>query len=142
MDNDLHVEQLVQKSSMPKNLGVEFADLSPVRVVASIPVDDRHLQPLGFLHGGASVTLAESVATVGAWLNCPPGKMALGSAINANHLGTKRPGGRLVAVGIPDYVNSEKQVWEVDIRDESDERVCVARCTLTVVDLIQDPSST
>jgi len=87
---------------MPKNLGVEFADLSPVRVVASIPVDDRHLQPLGFLHGGASVTLAESVATVGAWLNCPPGKMALGSAINANHLGTKRPGGCLVEVGIPD----------------------------------------
>jgi hypothetical protein len=66
---------------MPKNLGVEFADLSPVRVVASMPVDDRHLQPLGFLHGGASATLAESVDTVGAWLNCPPGKMALGSAI-------------------------------------------------------------
>jgi 1,4-dihydroxy-2-naphthoyl-CoA hydrolase len=142
MDNDLHVEQLVQKSSMPKNLGVEFADLSPVRVVASMPVDDRHLQPLGFLHGGASVTLAESVAMVGAWLNCPPGKMALGSAINANYLATKRPGGRLVAVGIPDYVNSEKQVWEVDVRDESDERVCVARCTLTVVDLIQNLSST
>jgi 1,4-dihydroxy-2-naphthoyl-CoA hydrolase len=83
--------------------------------------------------------LAESVATVEAWLNCPPGIMALGSAINANHLGTKRPGGRLVAVGIPDYVNSEKQVWEVDIRDE---RVRVARCTLTVVGVIQDPSST
>jgi acyl-coenzyme A thioesterase PaaI-like protein len=68
--------------------------------------------------------------------------MALGSAINDNYLGTKRPGGRLVAVGIPDFVNAEKQVWEVDIRDESDERVCVARCTLTVVDLTQNPSST
>jgi 1,4-dihydroxy-2-naphthoyl-CoA hydrolase len=143
MDNDLHVEQLVQKSSMPKNLGVEFADLSPVRVVASIPVDDRHLQPLGFLHGGASVTLAESVATVGAWLNCPPGKMALGSAINANHLGTKRPGGRLVAVGIPDYVNSEKQVWAVDIRDEVDNgQGAPSHAHPPVVDLIQNPSST
>lgn len=47
MDNDLNVEQLVHKSSMPKNLGVEVADLSPVRVLASMPVDDRHLQPLG-----------------------------------------------------------------------------------------------
>jgi acyl-coenzyme A thioesterase PaaI-like protein len=75
-------------------------------------------------------------------VHCPPGKMALESAINANHLGTKRPGGRLVAGGIPDYDNLEKQVWEVDIRDESDEQVCVARCTLTVVDLIQNPSST
>jgi uncharacterized protein (TIGR00369 family) len=66
--------------------------------------------------------------------------MALGSAINANHLRQKRQGGRLVAVGIPDYVNSEEQVWEVDIRDETDDRVCMARCTLTIVDLIQNPS--
>ena len=107
---------------MPRDLGVEFVDLSPIRVVATMPVDDRHLQPLGVLHGGASVTLAESVATVGAWLNCPAGKVAFGSAINANHLRPKHPGVRLVAVGIPDYVDSEKQAWEVDIRDEGDER--------------------
>jgi 1,4-dihydroxy-2-naphthoyl-CoA hydrolase len=109
--------------------------LSRIRVLASMPVDHRQLQPSGILHGGASVTLAESVATVGAWLNCPPGKMALASAIDANHLRRKRPGGRLVAVGMPEYVASEKQVWEVDNRDESDERVCVTRCTLSVVDL-------
>ena len=47
-----------------------------------------------------------------------------------------------MAVGIADYVDTEKQVWEVDIRDENDDRVCVARCTLTIVDLIQNPSLT
>lgn len=135
MGNDLDVEQLVHESGMPKDLGVEFVDLSPIRVVASMPVDHRHLQPLGFLHGGESVTLSESVATVGAWLNCPPGKMALGSSVNASHLRSKRSGGQLWAVGIPDYVGPEKQVWEVDVRDESGEQVCASRCTLAVVNL-------
>jgi 1,4-dihydroxy-2-naphthoyl-CoA hydrolase len=134
VDQELDVEQLIRRSGMPRDLGIEFADLFPIRVVATIPVDDRHLRPLGFLHGGVSVTLAESVATVGAWLNCPPGKMALASSVNASYLRPKRSGGRLVAVGIPDHIGSEKQVWDVDIRDESGERVCASRCTLAVVD--------
>jgi uncharacterized protein (TIGR00369 family) len=92
---------------LPRDLSIEFADLFSIRVVATMPVDDRHPQPLGFLHGGASLTLAESVATVGAWLNCPPGKMALAASVNASYLRPKRSGGRLVAVGIPDYVGSE-----------------------------------
>lgn len=138
MDRELDVEQLIRRSGLPRDLGIEFADLFPIRVVATMPVDDRHLQPLGFLHGGASLTLAESVATVGAWLNCPPGKMALAASVNASYLRPKRSGGRLVAVGIPDYVGSEKQVWEVDIRDEGGERVCASRFTLAVVDLDPD----
>jgi uncharacterized protein (TIGR00369 family) len=147
MEHKLDVEQLIRRRGMPKDLGVEFLDLFSIRVVASMPVDDRHLQPRGFLHGGVSVTLAEPVATVGAWFNCPPGKMALASSVNASYLRPKRSGGELVAVGIPDYVGSEKQVWEVDIRDESGERVCTSRCTLTVADLdlgvpleVEDPA--
>jgi uncharacterized protein (TIGR00369 family) len=142
VDRELDVEQLIRRSGLPRDLSIEFADLFPIRVVATMPVDDRHLQPLGFLHGGASLTLAESVATVGAWLNCPPGKMALAASVNAGYLRPKRSGGRLVAVGIPDYVGSEKQVWEVDIRDEGGERVCASRFTLAVVDLGPDPHLT
>ncbi len=77
-----------------------------------MPVDDRHLQPLGFLHGGASVTLAESVATVGAWLNCPPGKMVLASSVHAIYLRPKRSGAvhnltdRSVNVGLTYRLNS------------------------------------
>jgi hypothetical protein len=51
MDNELHIEQLVQKNSMPKNPGVEFADLSSVRVVASMPIDDRHWQSFYYADG-------------------------------------------------------------------------------------------
>lgn len=142
MDRRLNVDQLVHKSGMPRDLGVEFEELSPERVVAIMPVDGRHLQPLGFLHGGVSVTLAESVATIGAWLNCPPAKAAFGSVINANHLRPKRAGSRLTAVGTPAYIGSEKQVWDIEIRDESDKRVSVSRCTLAVVDLYTESAPT
>ena len=114
-------------------LGVEFVELTPGRVVATMPVDERHHQPLGFLHGGASVVLAETVATTGAWLNCPEGKVAFGSEINASHLRPKREG-TLTAVGTPVQVGRTNQVWEVQIRDEEGKPVCVSRCRLAVVD--------
>jgi 1,4-dihydroxy-2-naphthoyl-CoA hydrolase len=98
-----------------------------------MPVDERHRQPLGFLHGGASVVLAETVATTGAWLNCPQGKVAFGSEINASHLRPKREG-TLTAVGTPVQVGRTNQVWEVEIRDEEGKPVCVSRCRLAVVD--------
>lgn len=135
MDRRLNVDELLHKGGMPRDLGVEFEELSPERVVATMLVDERHLQPLGFLHGGVSVVLAESVATIGAWLNCPTGKAAFGMAINANHLRPKRAGSSLIAVGTPDYLDPEKQIWEVEVRDEEDRRVCVSRCTLAIVDL-------
>nr|MDQ3376220.1 hotdog fold thioesterase [Actinomycetota bacterium] len=82
------------------NLGLEFAELTPKRVVATMPVDERHHQPFGYLHGGVSVVLAESVASVGGYLNCPPGKAAFGAEINASHVRPKRSG-TLTAVGVP-----------------------------------------
>ena len=116
-----------------KNLGIEFAELSAERVVATMPVDERHLQPFGYLHGGVSVVLAESVASVGGYLSCPPGKVAFGSEINASHVRPKRSG-TLTAVGVPAHVGRKSQVWEVHITDEEGKMVCVSRCTLTIVD--------
>ena len=116
-----------------RNLGVEFVELTPERVVATMPVDERHLQPFGYLHGGVSVVLAESVASTGGFLNCPPGKVAFGSEINASHVRPKRSG-MLTAVGVPAHVGRRSQVWEVRITDEDDKTVCVSRCTLAIVD--------
>jgi len=115
------------------NFGIEFVELAPERVVATMPVDERHLQPFGYLHGGVSVVLAESVASVGGFLNCPPGKAAFGSEINASHVRPKRSG-ELTAVGVPAHVGRRSQVWEVRINDEDDKTVCVSRCTVAVVD--------
>ncbi|QIN77338.1 hotdog fold thioesterase [Rubrobacter marinus] len=128
------IEDLKEREGLVRDLGIEYVELSPERVEMSMPVDARHVQPLGFLHGGASVVLAETVATTGAWLNCPDGKVAFGSEINASHLRPKRSG-TLVAVGTPLRRGRNSQVWQVEIRDEGDKPVCVSRCTLAVVDV-------
>ncbi len=116
-----------------KNLGVELVELTPERVVATMPVDERHHQPFGYLHGGVSVVLAETVASVGGFMNCPPGKAAFGSEINASHVRPKRSG-TLTAVGVPAHLGRSSQVWTVRITDEDSKTVCVSRCTVAIVD--------
>lgn len=129
----MDLDEIMERGGVTKDLGMEFVTLEPDEVVATMPVDARHHQPLGFLHGGVSVTLAESVATIGGWLNCAPGKGAFGSEISASHLRPKRSG-TLTAVGRPLHRGRSSQVWQVEIRDEEDKPVCVSRCTLAVVD--------
>lgn len=133
MTNQIDLDSLKEKEGLLKDLGIEYVETKPERVVMTMPVDVRHQQPLGYLHGGVNVVLAESVATVGAWLNCPPGKVAFGSEINASHLRPKRSG-TLTAVGTPIQVGRTNQVWEVQIHDEDEKLVCASRCRLAVVD--------
>jgi 1,4-dihydroxy-2-naphthoyl-CoA hydrolase len=133
MAERIDLDSLQEKDSLNKDLGIEYVELEANRVVMTMPVDARHRQPLGYLHGGASVVLAETVATVGAWLNCPPGKIAFGSEINASHLRPKRSG-TLTGVGTPLQVGRTNQVWEVLIHDEDEKAVCASRCRLAVVD--------
>jgi uncharacterized protein (TIGR00369 family) len=75
------------------------------------------------------------VASIGAFLNCPPGKAAFGSEINASHLRPKRAGSVLTATGTPVHVGRRSQVWQVKIEDEGGKAVCAARCTVAIVDL-------
>ena len=125
----------MDKGGVTKDLGVEFVELDSSLVMATMPIDERHLQPFGYLHGGVSVVLAESVASIGAFLNCPPGKAAFGSEINARHLRPKRTGSVLTAIGTPVHAGRRSQVWQVRIEDEDGKTVCAARCTVAIVDL-------
>lgn len=114
-------------------LGIEIIELTPQRVVATMPVDDRTRQPFGILHGGASVALAETVASLGAVLNVDLEKAsAVGLEINANHLRAKREG-MVRATATPFHVGRSTQVWDVRIVDEEERPVCISRCTLAVV---------
>ena len=114
-------------------LGIEFTWLAKDTVKARMPVDHRTHQPMGLLHGGASVALAETVASVGAWLNVhESGKTAVGLEINANHLRAVRSGW-VVAVATPIHKGSTTHVWSVEIRTEDQKLVCVSRCTLAVI---------
>lgn len=140
-ENRPNIERLLQEHGMTRLLGIKFDRLSPDRVVATVQVDHRHLQPAGLLHGGTSIALAESVTIAGAWLNGEPSRIVLNSSTNADHLKFTLSEVRLTAVGFPEYVDPDKQVWQVVIRDESGRRIRVARCTLTVVDPTSNDTS-
>lgn len=114
-------------------LGIEFTEVGPERVVATMPVTPDHHQPFGYLHGGASVALAESVVSVGASAGVWPEQIAFGLEINANHIRPKRDG-TLRAEGERLHAGRTTQVWQVRITDEDGKLVCVSRCTLAIVD--------
>ena len=114
-------------------LGIHVVELTARRVVATMPVDARTRQPFGILHGGASLALAETVASLGAVMNVDLERFsAVGLEINANHLRAKSDG-TVTATGVPLHSGRSTQVWEVRIVDESDRLVCVSRCTLAVI---------
>jgi uncharacterized protein (TIGR00369 family) len=115
-------------------LGIQLVEMGPERVVATMPITPAHHQPLGYLHGGASVALAETVASVGAYLAAGPDKGAFGLEINANHLRPKRSG-TLTAVATPLHGGRTTAVWSVEIRDEESKLVCISRCTLALTPL-------
>jgi uncharacterized protein (TIGR00369 family) len=120
------------RNTMHETLDLHFEEITAERVIITMPVTKRVHQPFGVLHGGASVALAESAASIGANANCPDGMVALGQEINANHLRPKSEG-TLRAVAVPVHVGRTSQVWTVEIRDEAEKLVCIARCTLAVV---------
>lgn len=121
------------RTGMAKAIGIEITHLDKDKVVATMPVDDRTKQPFGLLHGGASAALAETVASIGAYLNCDPEtQAAVGIELNANHLRGKTDG-VVTATATPIHRGRSTHVWEIRIVDENDKLVCVSRCTLAIV---------
>ncbi|MBL7978497.1 MAG: hotdog fold thioesterase [Bacteroidetes Order II. Incertae sedis bacterium] len=122
-------------TGLTKLLGIQFVEASGEQVVATMPVTSDHHQPMGYLHGGASVALAETVVSVGGTLRVMhEGKACMGMEINANHL---RPvkSGILKAVATPVYAGKSTQVWEAKLYDEAEKMICICRCTLAVVQI-------
>ena len=114
-------------------LGIEFGDITPDRVTATMPVHAATHQPFGQLHGGASVVLAESVASVGTWhLIDQENEIAVGLEINANHLRGKQEG-IVTAIGTPLHKGRTTMVWDIKIIDDEEKLICVSRCTVAIV---------
>ena len=122
-----------QAVTLLTTLGIEIVEATKDRVVARMPVGPKVYQPFGILHGGASVALAETVASTGAWMTIDQEKeRVVGVEINANHLRAKSDG-MLTATGTPVHTGRRIQVWEVKILDEAGKSICISRCTLAVV---------
>lgn len=115
-----------------KTLGIEIEAAEPERVLLSMQVDERHHQYTGLLHGGVSVVLAETAASIGAALNTDLSRYTpVGVEINANHLRSVTRG-RVRAEARPVYKGRQMTVWAIEIRDERERLVCVSRCTLAL----------
>jgi 1,4-dihydroxy-2-naphthoyl-CoA hydrolase len=115
-------------------LDIKLVSAEKDKVVATMPIGPNHRQQIGYLHGGISVLLAESLASLGTALNIDPSKqMAFGLEINANHLRPKREG-QLTGVATPIHRGRTTQVWDIRISDENDKLICVSRCTVAIVD--------
>jgi len=122
------------KGTLMEVLGIEMVELGPDKVVATMPVNEATRQPTGILHGGASVALAETVASVGTYnLIDQKNQIAVGLEINANHIRGKRDG-IVTAVAVPLHKGRTTMVWDIKITDEEGKLVCVSRCTMAIVD--------
>ncbi|NYD22093.1 uncharacterized protein (TIGR00369 family) [Kineococcus aurantiacus] len=113
--------------TLVERMGIEFVEISAARVVGTMPVEGN-TQVAGFLHGGASCVLAETLGSVGALLHVWPGGLALGTDINATHHRSVRSGtvtGVATAVALGRTLTSH----EVVISDEEGRRLCTARIT-------------
>ncbi|GGO23901.1 hotdog fold thioesterase [Deinococcus humi] len=126
-------EEWSGQGTLVEHLGITFSEASGTRVVAQMPVESRVHQPFGLLHGGASVVLAESVASTGAYLNVKDrGMVAVGLEINANHL-RGIASGTVTATGTPIFQGRTTEVWNVEIADERGKLICISRCTLAII---------
>ena len=118
-------------------LGMELTAVTDTYLEGRMPVDGRTHQPMGLLHGGASVALAETLGSIAAALRLPDRtrQACVGLEINANHLKGVRDGwvrGRATAV----HIGRSTQVWEIRIsHEETGALVCISRITMAVIDL-------
>ena len=134
LSNDSQDELLARATDgLADMLGIKIVELTPSRVVGTMPVDEHTRQPFGLLHGGASVALAETLASLGAIMNIDrQHSSAVGLEINANHIRAKREG-TVRGTATPSHIGRSTHVWNIQIVDEEERTVCTSRCTIAVV---------
>jgi 1,4-dihydroxy-2-naphthoyl-CoA hydrolase len=118
---------------MATAIGIEITELTCERVVATMPVDDRTVQPMRLLHGGASVLLAESLGSLASMLVIDTEKAScVGLEINANHVRACRSG-EVRGTCKPIHLGRTTHLWEIRIEDEEGRLVCIARLTIAIL---------
>jgi len=121
-------------NTMVSHLGIEFTSLGEDYITAKMPVDHRTHQPLGLLHGGASVTLAETLGSVAATCCIDRNtQYCVGLEINANHIKSARSG-FVFGTTKPIHIGKKTHVWEIKIVNETNELICISRITMAVID--------
>lgn len=126
--------QTFGKNTLSEHLGMEFTELGADYLCGRMPVDHRTRQPLGLLHGGASVALAETLGSLAAHLSVDTDKQyCVGLDINANHIKSVT-GGFVHGKATPLHLGRQTHVWEIRITNDAGQLVCISRLTMAVLD--------
>lgn len=122
------------ENTLIKHLAIEVTEIGSDFITARMPVDHRTHQPMGLLHGGASVVLIESLGSIGSSLLCDLNvEHPVGLEVNANHLSAARTG-FVVAKAKIVHAGKRTHVWQVEVETEDTKRlVCTGRLTVMIV---------
>jgi 1,4-dihydroxy-2-naphthoyl-CoA hydrolase len=132
---DLSVADIEERMAdcMPGLLGIRILELGDAHLRAEMPVDARHAQPFGLLHGGASVVLSETLGSLASLLASPDGHRVVGIEVNANHMAAVPVGGTVTGECRALHVGRTTQVWQTEIRRADGRLACVSRLTCAVI---------
>ena len=122
------------QGSLPGLFGIRIIEVGEDFIRAEMPVDERHAQPFGILHGGASVVLAETLGSMASNLTLEGNRMAVGLEVNANHIASVPKGETVSAVCRPLHLGRTTQVWQTEIRRADGRLACVSRLTTAVIE--------
>ncbi|MCW8879117.1 MAG: hotdog fold thioesterase [Kangiellaceae bacterium] len=121
-----------RENTLVEHLGIEVTEVGDDYLVASMPVDNRTHQPMGILHGGASIALAETVGSMAANLAVDEEHYCVGLEVNGNHLRSIRSGA-VYARANPVHLGRSTHVWDIRITDGQEKNVCISRLTMAVL---------
>ena len=125
--------QMPYRPNVNDSLGIETVFVSPDKVVLEVEVGPKVHQPYGILHGGVSALLAEGAASLGGAVSVGPDHIVVGTELNCSHL-RSMTSGVLRATATPVRKGRTVHVWKIDLTDADDRLICVARCSLQVLD--------
>jgi 1,4-dihydroxy-2-naphthoyl-CoA hydrolase len=133
LNSSLEELNALNKGTLMEQLGMEYLELNEGYVKAKMPVDKRTKQPFDVLHGGASIALAETIASLGSAALIDLEKYEVrGAAVTANHIGTVARG-NVYAEAKLIHKGSITHVWDIEIKDQGGYRVSVSRITVIII---------
>lgn len=122
------------KKSMVGHIGIEITEIGDDFIKAKMPVDHRTIQPMGLLHGGASVVLAETLGSIGSTMLTDINKQScVGLEINANHIKSAKKG-FVYGTAKPIHIGKRTHVWEIKVSNDNNDLVCISRITIAIID--------
>lgn len=125
----------IHKNTMPEQIGMAITEIGDDYLMGEMPIDHRTVQPFRMMHGGASATLAETLGSVGALMTLDTSqKHCVGLSLNVSHIRGVVEGKIVRGVARPFHVGRTTQVWDIQITDEREKLVTVARLTMAVIE--------